>query len=499
MAEARDGATANGGPDGGAPKLGVPTKIAYGFGSVAFGVKDNGFRTFLLLFYNQVVGLPASTVSIAILVAMVFDAFLDPVIGYLSDNLHSRWGRRHPFMYAAAAPAALSYMLLWNPPIGAAQPVLIAWLIGVAVLSRTFITLFEIPSSSLAAELTTDYDQRTSIMSYRVFFAWWGGLTLTVLAYKIWLQPNAHYAVGQLNRDGYSTYGLVAAATMFTAIILSALGTHRRIPWLRSPPPRRRLSLRAGAREVFQTLWNGPFLVIAGVAIFAAAAEGAGFVLSLYFMTYFWGLSGDQSGTLVMAAFIGSLVAFILAPQISRRGGKKGAAMGLLVVAILLTSGPFILRLLNVFPPNGSPLLLPILFGNSVLTASIGITCSILIVSMIADVAEDSQLKTGRRNEGVIFSAMSFIGKAVSGLGAAIVGVILTVVHFPAKADPAHMDPAVLRNLAIAYLIMLFSLYSVTLVLLSLYRITRGSHRETLDKLALIEAAVEHEVVGAPR
>jgi Na+/melibiose symporter-like transporter len=134
-----------------------------------------------------------------------------------------------------------------------------------------------------------------------------------------------------------------------------------------------------------------------------------------------------------------------------------------------------------------------------VITATLGITCAILIVAMVADVAEDSQLQTGRRNEGVIFAAMSFIAKAVSGVGAVIVGVILMIVHFPAKADPAHMDPAILRNMAIAYLVMLFSLYGISLLLLSFYRITRQSHQQTLERLAAIEAAVEHEAVGAPR
>lgn len=474
-----------------APPLTFRTKLAYGFGSVAFGVKDNGFRTFLLLFYNQVVGLPAATVSTAILIAMVFDAFLDPVIGHVSDNLRTRWGRRHPFMYAAALPVALSYLLLWNPPYHWSQAGLVAWLAVVAVLTRTFITLFEIPSSSLAAELTSDYDQRTSILSYRFFFAWWGGLALTVMAYKVWLHPTAGDAYGQLNRHGYSTYGLVAAAVMFIAIIVSALGTHDRIPWLRSPPPPRKLSPLAAAREILQTLNNRPFLIMAGAALFAAAAEGAGFTISLYFNTYFWGLTGDQAGTLVAAIFVGAAVAALAAPAISRRQGKKGAAMSLLVITILMTAAPLVARLAGVFPPNGSKALMMLLFANNIITGSIGITCAILFTAMIADVVEDSQLKTGRRNEGVLFAAMSFVGKAVSGVGVFIVGRILTIVHFPAKADPAHMDPAVLRHLAIGYLIVLFSLYGVTLVLLSFYRITRQSHMETLARLAAIEEAAE--------
>ncbi len=139
----------------------LSTKLYYGFGSVAYGVKDNGFAFFLLLYYNQVLGLPAEWVGAAILVALVFDAFSDPLVGYTSDNLHSRLGRRHPFMYASALPVGLSFYWLWNPPPGLGPTALLAYLIGMAVLVRTAITLYEIPSSSLVAELTDDYDERT--------------------------------------------------------------------------------------------------------------------------------------------------------------------------------------------------------------------------------------------------------------------------------------------------------------------------------------------------
>src|SRR5213082_2164324 len=112
----------------GARKIGLPTRFFYGFGSVAFGVKDNGFSYFLAFFYTQVVGLPAAKVGLAIMFALVIDAFIDPIIGQLSDNTRSKWGRRHPFMYASAIPVAASYLLLWNPPKGWEQGALIAYL-----------------------------------------------------------------------------------------------------------------------------------------------------------------------------------------------------------------------------------------------------------------------------------------------------------------------------------------------------------------------------------
>ena len=84
------------------------TRLLYGLGTVAFGVKDQGFNALLMLFYNQVIGLPATWVGAAIMIAMVADALFDPLLGQYSDDFRSRWGRRQPFMYAAALPIALS-------------------------------------------------------------------------------------------------------------------------------------------------------------------------------------------------------------------------------------------------------------------------------------------------------------------------------------------------------------------------------------------------------
>ena len=123
----------------------VKTKLFYGFGSVAYGVKDNGFNMLLLFFYNRVVGLNSLSVSIAIFIVLFFDPFVDPIVGQVSDNLHSSLGRRHPLMYAAAIPVALSYYLLFNPPHWS-QRALFFYLIGIAIIVRIFISMYEIRS-----------------------------------------------------------------------------------------------------------------------------------------------------------------------------------------------------------------------------------------------------------------------------------------------------------------------------------------------------------------
>ena len=127
--------------------LGLGVRLTYGFGAVAYGIKDNGFAYFLLLFYGTVVGLEPALAGTALLIALIFDAFSDPIVGYWSDNTRSRWGRRHPFMYAAAIPVALCYSLLWQPPDWD-DGALFLYLVVLAVLIRTLITclLYTSPS-----------------------------------------------------------------------------------------------------------------------------------------------------------------------------------------------------------------------------------------------------------------------------------------------------------------------------------------------------------------
>src|SRR5260370_1081584 len=121
------------------------TKLFYGFGSVAYGVKDHGFQQLLLFYYNQVVGLPARTVGTAILLVLLIDAFADPIVGQISDNLRTRWGRRHPFMYASAIPVAITDYLLWTPPHWS-QNALFFYLLGLGQVLREMYASLAHPS-----------------------------------------------------------------------------------------------------------------------------------------------------------------------------------------------------------------------------------------------------------------------------------------------------------------------------------------------------------------
>jgi len=471
-------------PKGERPRTGIVTKLFYGVGSVAYGVKDNGFSSLLLLFYNQVLGLPAAWVGAAIAIALVVDSFLDPVVGYISDHWRSKWGRRHPLMYFAAIPAALSFLVLWAPPAGLSKQELFVYLLVVSIIVRSLITLYEIPSTALGAELSENYDQRTSLFGYRFFFGWWGGLTMTVAALAVMLRPDATHPVGQLNPAGYALYGVVSAVVMASAILISAAGTHRFTPFLKPPPARKAFDAAETWETLKHTFGNRSFGAILAAGLAISMSGGLALALNSYFVTYFWRLSSAQYSMVLGSAYLATFLALIASPQLSRKFNKKPATMVLYVLSGLIGPLPIILRLLGVFPPNGSPLVVPLLFLNTVVTLTISVSANILQTSMIADLAEDIELRSGKRSEGLLFSAASVIAKAVTGIGIFASGVILSLAHFPENAKPGAVAPEILTHLMLIYLPVVAVLTLSAVIGLSFYTITRKRHEQNLAALA---------------
>ena len=462
----------------------VGRKVAYGFGSVAFGVKSNGFDYFFLIFYSQVMGVSAYLVSLALMIALMVDALSDPLIGYLSDNTRSRWGRRHPFMYAAAIPAAVAYYFVWNPPAGLEGDALFPYIVTVAILVRTLITVYEIPSSSLVAEMSDDYDERTSMLSYRYFFGWTGGTLMGAFATIFILAPTATVPNGMFNVEGHGQVGAIAAISIFLAIMISALGTHKMIPDLKPPPPARQLSLMLIYREVFETLASRSFLALFLAALFGAVASGVSTTLSFYFSTFFWGFSTEQIGLISLSVVISALMAFFISPAISRRLGKKRGAITIGLMAFTVAPAPILLRLLGLMPQNSDPMLFPLVLSIIVVDVALIIAYQTLSSSMIADLVEEAEIKTQRRSEGVFFASVTFVRKVTQGIGAAVAGVLLTISQFPAGATPDQVPEAVLTTFGWFYVPVIFGLWMIMIACLSLYSVDRRAHEANLETLA---------------
>jgi GPH family glycoside/pentoside/hexuronide:cation symporter len=465
-------------------KTSLWTRFAYGVGAGAIGVKDNGFSYFLLMFYSQVVGLDARLVGVALTVALVVDAFVDPIVGYWSDNVRTRWGRRHPFMYAAALPLAASYFLLWNPPLAWSSSGKFAYLLAMAVGIRLCVSLYQVPSGALAAELTDDYDERSALLSYRSYFGWTTGNTMSVLMFMLIFPALATggFASGQFNPASYRLYGIIASALLLATILISAIGTHSRIPYLKAPPPPRRLTIGKIFGEIFETLSNRSFIALFLSTGFNTVAAGLSASLAFYWLTYFWRFPPRLSGWITVAVFGSAVLGALLAPVVSRAMGKKKAAITIGLLAFLGSPLPIVLRLTGILP-EGSPWTFPVVLMNTLFDVSLIITYEILGYSMMADLVEQSELKTGRRSEGIFASAITFTQKLVNGVGLMLAGFVLTLAGVKTGADASHVSVAAVTRLGEIYVPTILSLWMAMLAVIGFYAISRTSHAETLKTL----------------
>lgn len=459
------------------PAITPRVRWLYGVGSVAYGVKDNGFSYFLLFYYNQVLDLPGSLAGLAILIAMLFDAISDPLVGIWSDNTHSRWGRRHPFMYASALPVAFAYFFLWNPP-DLSEFGLFLYLTVACVLVRLFITLYEIPSSAMVAELTHNYDERTKMLSYRYMMGWVGGLFMAMLNWGVFM-----VAWGATSETTYRVYGSIGSVIMLVAILGSSWGLHRYIPHLHAAPDRESYKPSRMFADLKVTLGNRNFLALFLAGLFAYIGAGVATNFDTYIVTHFWEIAPDKWRWVVGSLVISAFIPIFVAPYLTRKLDKKRAAMCVYGFQICFGALPFILRLLGWFPDNSSAWLYPIIWVHTVFNVIVVVMYGILQSSMLADVVEDSQASTGRREEGLFFASRSFAQKATSGVGAFIAGIALDIIAFPRGAATGEVASDVIWDLGFIYGPVLMLFYFLALASIGFYQITRHGHDDRVRRL----------------
>ena len=458
-------------------------RLSFGIGSYAEGIKNGAFNYFLLFYYNQVLGLSGSLTGIALAIALLVDAITDPVIGSISDRHRSKigWGRRHPFMYGAAVPFGVVFYLLFVPPEGLAQIELFLWLVTLAVACRVALSVYSVPHMTLAAELSPDYDERTVLSAFRSFLSISGAVSVVFIGYVFFFPDN-----GQLDADNYPDFALTAGVAMALSIIASGAGTHSYIPHLQQAnldvPS---FSLKRVADE-FTDAYNVRafrFLLLALLA--NAALQGVLASIAVYIMTFFFQFEGSQIGVGLSLGMAGGVTGALICSPIAQRIGSKrnGLILGFAWFAGF-TSLMVNLRLLGLAPENGDPLLFPLVAAIGGI-GGIGLGfVHVLSTAMIADVTDEHELKHGERQEGIYYSAISFTGKATSGLGAMLAGLAIDVVGLNPNLDPAQAPQTAINGLGILYGpgVMLFCLIPVMLILR--YDIDRDRHQRIRNEIA---------------
>ena len=456
----------------------LPSRLVlfHGFGAVAYGVKDSGFSTFLLLFYNQVLGMDPAKVSLALALALFLDAFLDPLIGHLGDRTRSRWGRRLPWLYAAPIPLALAWTLLWSPSPGNAPG--FVELVLVAMLVRTLVSACEVPSIALVPELTRDYDERSRLVRWRFLMSWGGGLVMLFLAYQVFLRD------GMLSAEGYHRFGIAGAVLIAVSVLVSAAGQHRTAAAVRYPDAATPLSPLGVFREIREAFTHPAFVVVVSAEIFAYTSQGITFSIANYLYLFVWRFSQSAYQLYPLLLFASVVAAFVAVGPLHRSRGKKQTAVRATLAAMVFWAIPFLCRAAGAWPVEGRAGSTALVFTFFFVANSLSVSATISIVSMIADVVEAAEVETGRRSEGTFYSGHLFAQKCATGLGIFVTGLLLGWAGLPGQARPGEVAGGVIDRMALGYISLVIVLSLVIAAILRRFPIDRKDHEERLAALS---------------
>jgi Na+/melibiose symporter-like transporter len=465
--------------------LRLQLRLSFGSAGLAEGIVRHGLSSFVMIYYSQVLGLPAQYAGFAIGVGIFVDAVSDPLVGWWSDRSRSRLGRRHPFIYGSIVPLALTYYLLWNPPADwLSERDLFAYLLVLSVSIRLAHTFFFIPLIALAPEVTRDYDERTALMNNWVASSFFFGTLMTVAMYGYWLRDSPEHPVGILRASGYAEYGLVAGLAILLAAAVAAVGTQRAVPAMQLPPPPALGSLRKVSGQIRQTLSDSSVVAIIVAAILNGTAGGAGNALWIYLMSYYWEFESGQLSALMALVLVCPPIAYAVTPLATRRHNKRNVQAFVGTASLVFYATPYALRSVGLFPGNEHPALFPLLVASALIVGIVDTVWSTVNYSMVADLVEAREIETGRREEGVLAATRLLAGKASTALGAVVGGFALYLIDFPVQTAVGEVPEKAIYAIGLIYGPITGVLYGAAVAVLYFYRIDRKSHQATLSKLA---------------
>ena len=414
-------------------KIRLSEKIGYGLGDMSSSMFWKLFGAYLMIFYTDVFGISAAVVGTMFAVTRVWDSFFDPVVGAVADRTSSRWGRFRPYLLFLAVPfGVIGILTFLTPPFGQTGKIVYAF-ITYALMMMVY-SAINVPYASLLGVMSPDPTDRNTLATYRMTFAYLGSFLALLL-----FMPLVN-AFGGGNSGGPmlgwltapQAGWLMAVGVIAVVCVLLFLGCFALTKERVRPVRQGKTSLKTDLRDL---LHNRPWWILlgAGVAslVFNSIRDGA----TVYYFKYyvdetavgsisFLGLPFVLSGLYLAVGQAANILGVILAAPVSNRIGKRRTFMAAMAVASVLSVAFFWL---------GKDQLVPIFILQALISVCAG-SIFPLLWSMYADCADYSELQTGNRATGLIFSSSSMSQKFGWAFGTAITGWMLAQFGFQANA-----------------------------------------------------------------
>ena len=382
-------------------------KLMYGAGDIGFSLTSTILGVYFLFFMIEVVGLRPGIAAIPIAIGKIWDFVNDPIFGYISDRTRTRWGRRRPFLIFGALPLAVTFTMLWYRPGFESTTALVAYYSIAYIIFEASATLTYMPYFALTPELTSDYDERTSLTSYRMFFSILGSLlafTLPLIIVGTFTPENASKV---LLMGGI--FGLVSALPLF----ITFFGTKEREDLVKLEKP----TLLESVKSVWK---NVPFRY--GLGIFLATWISVDILQSslLFYVKYV--VQRDAQNDIIMATiFVVAMFALPIWNWVSKRWSKRYAYMfGIAFWAVV----QLVMMALNPTTPLPLILLLCSMAGIGVAAAHV------LPWAILPDAIEWYEYQTGERHEGMFYSVTTLARKITSAGAVPLIGPILELTGY---------------------------------------------------------------------
>jgi GPH family glycoside/pentoside/hexuronide:cation symporter len=459
-------------------------RALYGLGQMAEGIKNIALAVFIMFYYNNLLGLDAMLAGTSMLIALTVDSVSDPLVGAVSDRWRSRWGRRHPFMYVSILPLVVLFYLLFAPPAGLSQFDLFLWLTAFGILARLALTLFVVPHMALGAELCREYRTRTQLVAWRQGANSLGAMLTYALAFLVFFRES------QLDASAYPAYAMALSLMMGGAMLISALGTHRLIPHLIKPAESKvRIGPLTIMGETIHALGNRNFRWYFSGALMIYMIIGVDTALLLYLNSYLWQISGQPLTWITCGLFLGYLLGAPFTKVLQQHYEKRTILMISTLLIGFFQALPVVCWVMGWMPAEGSIGLITTLTVMRIMQGVTTIHGQVTTGSMLADVADEYELQTGRRQEGVFFGAQLITYKATSGLGKFVSGIALTIIAWPTAAEVKAAGGVIAEDkmfwLAMTYGPIMSAFAVLAVLCYSRYRLDAAAHARILDALGV--------------